>query len=40
LINNPRRLAWRYLVRGPKFFVYVGSSRVVLRPARPQAGQG
>jgi exopolysaccharide biosynthesis WecB/TagA/CpsF family protein len=39
LIRNPRRLAWRYLVRGPKFFVYLGSSRVVLRPARPQADQ-
>jgi exopolysaccharide biosynthesis WecB/TagA/CpsF family protein len=35
LISNPRRLAWRYLVRGPKIFAYVFSSRVVLRPARP-----
>jgi exopolysaccharide biosynthesis WecB/TagA/CpsF family protein len=31
---NPRRLAWRYLVRGPKFFLYVGVSRVVLRRPR------
>lgn len=34
LVNNPRRLGWRYLVRGPKFFVYLGNSRVVLRQAR------
>jgi len=39
LINNPRRLAWRYLVRGPKFFVYVGTSRVVLRSAGRAAGR-
>jgi exopolysaccharide biosynthesis WecB/TagA/CpsF family protein len=37
LICNPRRLAWRYLVRGPKFFAYLGPSRVVLRQARLQA---
>jgi len=36
LLNNPRRLAWRYLVRGPKFFVYLSNSRVVLRQARTQ----
>jgi exopolysaccharide biosynthesis WecB/TagA/CpsF family protein len=35
LLRNPRRLAYRYLVRGPKFFAFVGASRVVLRPARP-----
>ncbi len=34
LLRNPRRLAWRYLVRGPKFFAYVGASRVVVRPPR------
>jgi exopolysaccharide biosynthesis WecB/TagA/CpsF family protein len=33
LTQNPRRLAWRYLVRGPKFFAYVGASDVVLRVA-------
>ncbi|MGO9932821.1 MAG: WecB/TagA/CpsF family glycosyltransferase [Steroidobacteraceae bacterium] len=33
LIRNPRRLAWRYLVRGPKFFVYLCTDRVVLRQA-------
>ncbi len=33
LSQNPRRLAWRYLVRGPKFFAYLGASRVVVRPA-------
>jgi exopolysaccharide biosynthesis WecB/TagA/CpsF family protein len=37
LTRNPRRLAWRYLVRGPKFFAYVGSSRVSVRAARPIA---
>ena len=35
LVQNPRRLAWRYLVRGPKFFWYVGRSRVILRPRAP-----
>jgi exopolysaccharide biosynthesis WecB/TagA/CpsF family protein len=39
LIRNPRRLAWRYLVRGPKFFFYMGASRVVLRPSGPPAHQ-
>ena len=34
LIRNPRRLAWRYLVRGPKFFAYVGADDVVIRPTR------
>jgi exopolysaccharide biosynthesis WecB/TagA/CpsF family protein len=38
LIQSPRRLAWRYLVRGPKFFAYVGASKVVVRPVRPEAG--
>jgi exopolysaccharide biosynthesis WecB/TagA/CpsF family protein len=37
LSSDPRRLAWRYLVRGPKFFVYLATSRAVLRPARPHA---
>jgi exopolysaccharide biosynthesis WecB/TagA/CpsF family protein len=40
LIRNPRRLAWRYLVRGPKFFVYLCTSRVVLRKAGPRTDQG
>lgn len=31
LAQNPRRLAWRYLVRGPKFFLYVLSARVRMR---------
>jgi len=34
LLSNPRRLAYRYLVRGPKFFAYVGASQVVLRRPR------
>jgi exopolysaccharide biosynthesis WecB/TagA/CpsF family protein len=37
LSRDPRRLAWRYLVRGPKFFVYLATSRAVLRPPRPTA---
>lgn len=37
LAQNPRRLAWRYLVRGPRFFLYVGSSDVELRNARGDA---
>jgi exopolysaccharide biosynthesis WecB/TagA/CpsF family protein len=36
LIRDPRRLARRYLVRGPKFFLYLGTSRVVLRQACSQ----
>jgi exopolysaccharide biosynthesis WecB/TagA/CpsF family protein len=36
LSRNPRRLARRYLLRGPKFFVYLWTSRVVLR----QGGRG
>jgi exopolysaccharide biosynthesis WecB/TagA/CpsF family protein len=38
LMQNPRRLAWRYLVRGPKFFAYVGTSEVVLRDRQDQRG--
>ena len=34
LAQNPRRLAWRYLVRGPKFFAYVGIDKVVLRATK------
>ena len=37
LLTNPRRLAWRYLVRGPKILAYVGRSKIVLRPARPSS---
>ncbi len=33
LLSNPRRLAWRYLVRGPKFFVYLLVARLLLRRA-------
>jgi len=36
LIRNPRRLARRYLLRGPKFFLYLWTSRVLLR----QGGRG
>jgi exopolysaccharide biosynthesis WecB/TagA/CpsF family protein len=35
LLRNPRRLAWRYLVRGPKFFVYLGIARPLLRRPKP-----
>jgi len=38
LLQSPRRLAWRYLLKGPKFFAYVASIHVVLRPPRPRAG--
>jgi exopolysaccharide biosynthesis WecB/TagA/CpsF family protein len=31
LSSNPRRLAHRYLVRGPRFFIHVFRSRIVLR---------
>lgn len=34
LLQAPRRLAYRYLVRGPRFFAQLSSSRFVLR-ARP-----
>jgi exopolysaccharide biosynthesis WecB/TagA/CpsF family protein len=34
LLSNPRRLAWRYLVRGPKFFVYLVIARPLLRRQR------
>jgi exopolysaccharide biosynthesis WecB/TagA/CpsF family protein len=37
LFSNPRRLAWRYLIRGPKFLAYVGRSKVVWRRARPSS---
>jgi len=33
LSQNPRRLARRYLVRGPRFFRYIRQDRLVLRPA-------
>jgi exopolysaccharide biosynthesis WecB/TagA/CpsF family protein len=36
LMRDPRRMAWRYLVRGPKFFIYLVTNQVVLRAARPQ----
>lgn len=31
LQQAPRRMAWRYLVRGPRFFAHLSSSRFVLR---------
>jgi exopolysaccharide biosynthesis WecB/TagA/CpsF family protein len=33
LSQNPRRLARRYLVRGPRFFSYVHAADILLRPA-------
>jgi len=33
LSQNPRRLARRYLVRGPRFFSYVHAAEILLRPA-------
>ena len=38
LLQNPRRLASRYLVRGPRFFAQLFRSRFVLRPARVCSG--
>jgi N-acetylglucosaminyldiphosphoundecaprenol N-acetyl-beta-D-mannosaminyltransferase len=35
LLSDPRRLARRYLIRGPKFLAYVGRTRIAWRPARP-----
>lgn len=31
LLQDPRRLAYRYLVRGPRFFAQMGKNRLVLR---------
>ena len=31
LIQDPRRLAYRYLVRGPRFFTHLGRDRLILR---------
>jgi len=40
LLRDPRRLGWRYLIRGPRFFRYLASSRVVVRPRiSAQAGR-
>jgi exopolysaccharide biosynthesis WecB/TagA/CpsF family protein len=33
LLQNPRRLARRYLIRGPRIFAHLRRSRVVLRKA-------
>jgi UDP-N-acetyl-D-mannosaminuronic acid transferase (WecB/TagA/CpsF family) len=35
LTQDPRRMARRYLVRGPRVFYYLARSGVVLRPAAP-----
>ena len=37
LLQNPRRLAGRYLVRGPRIFAHLRRSRVVLRKAAPES---
>jgi len=39
LLKNPRRLFWRYLVRGPKFFVYLGIARPLLRKAKAHSAE-
>ena len=39
LQQTPRRMAYRYLVRGPRFFAQLFSSRFVLRPAADRSGQ-
>jgi exopolysaccharide biosynthesis WecB/TagA/CpsF family protein len=38
LLQNPRRLARRYLVRGPRFFAQLTRSEFVLRRSPPTAG--
>lgn len=35
LVQNPRRLAYRYLVRGPRVFSLLRKARFVLRPPAP-----
>jgi exopolysaccharide biosynthesis WecB/TagA/CpsF family protein len=37
LLQNPRRLARRYLLRGPRIFRYLFQARIVLRDARPES---
>jgi exopolysaccharide biosynthesis WecB/TagA/CpsF family protein len=37
LYNNPGRLAYRYLVRGPRIFAHLLRTRFVLRTAVPEA---
>jgi exopolysaccharide biosynthesis WecB/TagA/CpsF family protein len=39
LQQAPRRMAYRYLVRGPRFFAQLFSSRFVLRRAADRSGQ-
>jgi exopolysaccharide biosynthesis WecB/TagA/CpsF family protein len=34
--QNPRRLARRYLIRSPRFFLYQRHAQIVLRPAAGQ----
>jgi exopolysaccharide biosynthesis WecB/TagA/CpsF family protein len=36
LIQDPRRLARRYLLRGPRIFRYLFRARIVLRESRPE----
>jgi len=38
LVQDPRRLARRYLVRGPRVFRYLLCGRLVLRPRRTKTG--
>jgi len=38
LLHAPRRMAYRYLVRGPRFFAQLFSSRFVLRRAADRSG--
>jgi len=35
LSSNPRRMASRYLIRGPKILAYVGKSKILRKPAAP-----
>jgi len=38
LAQDPKRLARRYLLRGPRFFGYLAGGRLVLRPRRTGSG--
>lgn len=38
LLSNPRRMASRYLIRGPRLLSYLGRIRIAWRPAPPAAG--
>jgi exopolysaccharide biosynthesis WecB/TagA/CpsF family protein len=40
LVQNPRRMAGRYLVRGPRVFLYLARSRILIRTVATRIGNG